>query len=152
MENTHYNCTFSVPQSAAQVLQSVCDVKKWWTEHVEGETEKTGDTFTIRFGETWVNFRVTKIEPGKGVEWLVTDCNLHWLEDKKEWNDTRMQFDLSENGDGTTMSVTHLGLTPQLACYDNCKKGWDFYAGESLPKLITENTGKPDRRKAEHSA
>ena len=41
--------------------------------------------------------------------------------------------------------MTHAGLIPDVACYDVCRKGWDFCITESLQKLLTENQGLPDR-------
>ena len=39
--------------------------------------------------------------------------------------------------------MTHVGLTPDKECYEDCNKGWSFYVGESLRKLITEGKGLP---------
>jgi hypothetical protein len=94
-------------------------------------------------GDTWVNFKITEMIPDKKVVWYATDCDLPWLKDRKEWKGTSVQFDIAEIPGGTQMSMTHVGLTPQVECYANCKKGWDFYAGSSLLQLITEGKGMP---------
>jgi hypothetical protein len=43
--------------------------------------------------------------------------------------------------------MTHAGLVPGVECYGNCEKGWDFYVGESLLRLLTENTGLADQQR-----
>jgi Activator of Hsp90 ATPase homolog 1-like protein len=114
---------------------------------VEGNTSAIGNPFTVRFGDTWVNFEITEMIPNQKIVWQVMDSYLPWLADKKEWNDTRLVFELSETAGGTQLSTTHIGLTPQMECFDNCRQGWDFYAGDSLRLLITEGMGKPGGRK-----
>jgi hypothetical protein len=43
--------------------------------------------------------------------------------------------------------MTHVGVVPRAECYADCKKGWDFYVGESLLRLLTENEGLPDQQR-----
>ncbi len=60
-----------------------------------------------------------------------------------EWTGTKMDFQVSSKGNETEISATHIGLTPEVECYDNCKKGWDFYIKQSLYKFFTEGAGLP---------
>ena len=80
------------------------------------------------------------------VVWQVTDCNLHFVNDKKEWKDTSVVWEASPANGATQVRMTHVGLVPDVECYDNCKTGWDFFVGESLSKLLNENKGLPDRQ------
>ena len=82
--------------------------------------------------------------PGKKIVWLVTDCNLTWLKDIKEWNGTRIEWKVSTVNNLTQISMTHVGLVPGIECYNDCEKGWNFHIGTSLFKLITEGVGMPD--------
>jgi hypothetical protein len=50
----------------------------------------------------------------------------------------------------TELTFTHIGLTPQVECFDQCEKGWDYFIGESLYKLITEGAGLPDTTARTH--
>jgi hypothetical protein len=86
------------------------------------------------------------VVPGKKVVWQVKDCNLHWINDKKEWKDTSVVWEASSNNGATRVKMTHAGLVPGVECYDNCKGGWDFFVGESLSKLLNENKGLPDQK------
>lgn len=147
MNNQDYQCRFVVNESPREVFDAIRRVSEWWTVNTEGSTNQVNDTFIVRFGETRVDFSVTEMVPGKNIVWLVTDCNLHWLADKKEWKGTSLHFNIRETEKGTEMTMIHRGLAPEIECYNDCKKGWDFYAGESLRKLITEKKGQPDASK-----
>jgi hypothetical protein len=59
-----------------------------------------------------------------------------------QWNDTRLVWDI-QHKNKTQIMMTHVGLTPEIECFHDCEKGWNFYVKESLAKLITENKGSP---------
>jgi hypothetical protein len=113
-------------------------------QRVHGRFPELGDTFTVRFGETFVDFRVSEVVPEKRIVWQVTDCNLHFIPNKKEWNNTRVVWDVSSENESTNVRMTHVGLVPEHQCYQNCEQGWNFFVRESLLKLLTENKGLPD--------
>ncbi len=77
---------------------------------------------------------------------MVTDCFLPWFADKTEWTNTKMSFDISTHEDTTQVTFTHIGLVPEVECYDMCIKGWDQYIKGSLFKLITEGEGQPQKK------
>ena len=109
--------------------------------------KSTNDIFTTHFGETFVTFKVVEVVPQKKIVWLVTDCYLHWLKDKTEWTNTKLSFEISTENDETKILFTHIGLAPEVECYNDCRKGWDQYIKDSLLKLITEGKGLPERKK-----
>lgn len=57
-----------------------------------------------------------------------------------------MSFDISTHEDTTQVTFTHIGLVPEVECYDMCIKGWDQYIKGSLFKLITEGEGQPQKK------
>ena len=141
-----YQRSITVNVPAAVAHERVNRVSEWWTESFKGRSQAPGDTFTVRFGATFVDFRVAEVLPTKRAVWQVTDCHLHWLNDKKEWNGTRLGWEISSDGGETTrLRMTHVGLVPGIECYGSCEIGWDFYVGESLLKLLTDGKGLPDR-------
>ena len=149
-KNQDYNCTFTVSNSAEEIFDAISRVNEWWITNTEGSSKKLNDVFIIRFDETsFVTFKIVEMIPNKKVVWLVTDCYLPWFNDKKEWNNTKLGFEISKTETGTQMSMIHVGLSPKVECYEMCVKGWNFYAGESLRKLITEGKGLPDTPKSE---
>ena len=146
MKKQDYTASILVKATANKAFKSINHVTAWWTENLEGSSEKQNDVFTIHFGETFVTMKIVESVPDKKVIWNVTDCYIPWLSDKKEWKDTRMVFEISAEGDSTSIQFTHVGLEPQVECYDNCVKGWDQYFKGSLAKLINEGLGLPQRK------
>ena len=148
MENKNYNATITVSQSSKEVINSINSVSKWWTENVEGDSENLNGVFTADFGGgNFVTHKLIEVIPNKEVVWLVTDCYLSWLKDKTEWTNTKMSFEISPKDNSTEISFTHIGLAPEVECYDMCVKGWDQYVKGSLFKLITEGSGEPQKKK-----
>lgn len=87
-----------------------------------------------------------EVVPDKKIVWLVTDSSIHWLKDKTEWSGTKVVWEASSAKGTTTIDMTHVGLVPEVECYDDCNEGWNFYVGKSLFKFLTENKGLPDRQ------
>ena len=111
---------------------------------MQGSTEHLNDIFTVDFGApSFVTFEVTKIIPEKKLVWQVTDCYLQWFTDKKEWKDTEVVWRISTEKAVTVIKFTHVGLIPEIECYESCLKGWDQYVKGSLLKLMTEGKGVP---------
>ena len=75
--------------------------------------------------------------------WKVTDCNLHWINNKKEWNSTEVVFEISEKKNSTQIDFTHVGLVPGVECYQDCETGWNEHVTLSLVKFINEGKGMP---------
>jgi hypothetical protein len=144
MTTTDFSTTLVVDKTPAEVFDAIANVGAWWVKSFKGNAKTKNDVFSVTFGETFVNFKITDAIPGKKSVWLVTDCNLHWLADKKEWKDTRIVWDITPIGKATEIVMTHAGLVPEIECFEDCKKGWSFFVGESLYKLLTENKGLPD--------
>ena len=142
MENKNYSASITVSKTPDEVFNSINKVSEWWTG-VKGSSEKVNDVFTMSGGETWVTHKVAELIPGKKVVWEVTDCFLHFIKDKKEWNGTKMIFDIVPKGNETQVNFTHVGLVPSCECYANCEKGWDHFIKTSLFKFITEGKGQP---------
>ena len=101
MEKKDYHRTITVKPSADEAMKKISQVNRWWAHDVTGKTEKLNDTFSVRFGETFVDFQISELVPGKKMVWRVTDCNLHWIKDKKEWKNTEVVFEISSKNNLT---------------------------------------------------
>jgi hypothetical protein len=144
MEAKNYHATITAKTTANKVFEKVNQAKGWWAKNFSGSAKKLNNVFTVRFGETFATFKLVEVVPDKKVVWLVTDCYLHWINDKTEWNGTKIVFDISEKNSSTKIDMTHVGLVPESECYKECKKGWDGHIKESLCKLVTEGKGMPE--------
>jgi hypothetical protein len=145
MTGQDYSATITASLTPAATAERISRVADWWTASFTGAAEKVGDTFSVRWGETFVDFAVADFLPAKRIIWRVTDCNLPFVEDRKEWKNTEVVFNISSVAAETTVTMTHSGLQPAVECYETCKAGWNFFITESLQNLLSENLGMPDR-------
>jgi len=147
MENQNYNCVINANISAAAAVDAINNVAAWWTEDFEGVSQNEGDVFTVRFGTIYKIFKVTEMQPGKRVVWLVTDCYMSWIENKTEWTGTSIVWDVTGDEGSAQINMTHVGLIPEKECYTDCEKGWNYYLKESLLKLVNGQQPKPEKAK-----
>jgi hypothetical protein len=136
-----FHKTITVSASAEEAMKKISQVNAWWKKDFSGSAEKLDNAFTVPFGApSFVEFVVSEFSPGKKLAWKVTDCYLPWFKDKKEWNNTEVVFQLSQNNGKTKIDFTHMGLTPEVECYDVCEKGWNGHIN-TLEKFINEGKG-----------
>ena len=120
MGNNDFNTSISAEISADEAIKKISNVPAWWGVTFTGSAGKQNDTFTIKMGgDSFFDFTVTELIPGKRVVWLVTDCNMPWYSDRREWANTRLIFDLDENNGITELNFKHEGLTPDVECSKN---------------------------------
>lgn len=148
MEKRDYHRTITVNTSAEAAMKKISQLNHWWKRDFSGSAEKLNDRFTVPFGElngakSFVDFVVSGFEPGEKMVWKVTDCHLPWFNNKTEWNNTEVVFEISSGNGGTIISFTHIGLVPGMECYEACEKGWDGHVTNSLVKFINHGKGNP---------
>ena len=144
MEKNDYTISITVNNTPRQVFDSINSVAKWWTDDLEGSTQKLNDEFTVHFGDVHVSTqKIVELVPAKKITWLVTNSKLNFIKDQQEWNNTSISFDISTGDNKTQINFTHFGLVPAIECYKDCSKGWDYYFKGSLFKLLTEGKGTP---------
>src|SRR5258708_5251085 len=120
MKTQDYSSAITVNATAQDAFNSINNVTKWWTENLEGKSQKMNDEFTVRFGTTWKTFKIIEVVPSKKVVWQVTDCYMPWNNDKTEWTGTKISFEISGKDNKTEIRFTHLGLVPAFECFDAC--------------------------------
>ena len=147
MATSDFTTNIWVDQTPNEAFNAIKSVTKWWTENLEGSSQKLNDEFSVRFDDMhFSNQKLIEVIPDKKIVWLVTDSKLSWLSNKTEWTNTKICFDISSNDNKTQIHFTHIGLVPEVECYNDCRKGWNQYF-ESLFKLLTESKGQPDKKK-----
>ena len=147
MEKQNYTASIKVDATPQEVFKSINNVTDWWTENTEGSSQKLNDEFTVRFGDIhYSNQKLVEFVPNKKLVWLVTDSHLNWIKDKQEWTNTKISFEIISKGTYTQLIFTHIGLVPEIECYNDCRKGWDQYIKDSLFRLLTSGKGQPDKK------
>ncbi|HYV90903.1 MAG TPA: SRPBCC domain-containing protein [Chitinophagales bacterium] len=147
MEKKNYHISVSEKITPEEAMKHINNPKAWWGEDIDGNSEKKNDVFTYYSRDTWVKFKITELEQSKKIVWYVTDCFLHTMNDKKEWKDTRVVWEISKTKEGVKVDMTHMGLTPKMECYADCEKGWNLFVGNSLHTLMTTGKGTPHKGK-----
>jgi hypothetical protein len=143
---TDYHASIMVNTTARKAAEAISNVAAGWTENMEGGAKKINDIFTVRFGETFVRFKIVEMIPDQRIVWQVQDCYLHWLSDKKEWMNTSILWEISGNNNSTEIDMTHIGLKPGIECFSDCVKGWDQYVKGSLFSLLTKGSGENKKK------
>lgn len=117
----------------------------WWTEMFEGSANNKNDTFTVRFGETiYKTILVKEITNNLKIVWSVTDSliNIPELKNQTEWIGTSIEWEIIPQGSKTELLLTHIGLRPDIECYDICTTGWKQFTN-SLKLFLETGNGNP---------
>jgi hypothetical protein len=142
MENQNLQIRITAKISASEAIKRINKVPEWWGVTFSGSSEKQKDQFVVKMsGDSFFNFTVTELIPARRVVWLVTDCNMPWYSDKKEWANTKLIFDITEDDGETHLRFTHDGLTPEVECYKDCEPGWTHWIKTSLYSYLTTGQG-----------
>lgn len=148
MKNSDFNLMFFVNQTPVEVFNAINNVRGWWSEELEGNSEKLNDEFIYRYGDLhYSKHRLTEVIPYERIVWLTLESCLTFAANQQEWNETKMIFEISNQDGKTKLVVTHLGLVPELECFTDCFGAWTHYLQNSLVPLIKTGTGNPDQRK-----
>lgn len=116
------------------------EMSDWWTK-MSGRFETIGDKAKTDFGgESYWVFEAKTLKP-QLIELRCCEANhIHGdgsLDMRNEWYDSVLKFELIPKGDSTEVQFTHIGLTPDLKCFDVCERGWDHYFLGSLKDYLS---------------
>lgn len=149
MATQDFTVTFLVDQTPEEVFNAINNVRGWWIDEIEGNSEKLNNEFAVRFADIhYSKQKLIESIPSSKIVWLVTESQLNFLQDKQEWNGTKITFDITKKGDQTEVRFTHIGLVPKIQCYNDCSNAWQDYISNSLFSLITTGKGQPYKVKA----
>jgi hypothetical protein len=147
MQNQNFTTSFSVDQTPKEVFDAINNVRGWWSEEIEGGTDKLNDEFTYHYKDVHrCKMRLVEVIPDKKVVWLVLDNYFDFTKDKSEWKDTQIVFDISEKESQTQVRFTHIGLVPAYECYNICHDAWSNYINNSLRSLVSTGKGQPNKK------
>jgi len=144
MQNKNFTTTLLVTQTPTEVFNTLLNVRAWWSglfgEVFEGSHQQIGDEFSFRAGDGvhYSKQKLVELVPGKKLSWLVTESNLNFIAKTDEWNGTKLSFEISEEAGKTKIVFTHIGLIPEIECYDSCSGAWTQYIQEKLVEAITK--------------
>jgi hypothetical protein len=145
MTATDFNTSIVVDQTASEVFNAINNVRGWWSEDINGGTDKLNDEFSYSYGDAHrCQMNIIEMVPNKKIVWLVLDNYFNFTKDKTEWNGNKIIFEISEAHNKTELQFTQEGLVPEYECYDICQNAWSSYIQKSLRNLITTGKGQPN--------
>jgi len=147
MKDQDFITSFSVDQTPEEVFKAIKNVRGWWSEEIEGATDKLGAEFTYHYEDVHrCKVKITEFIPGKKVAWFVLDNYFDFTEDKLSGRGQKSIFEVSKQDDKTQLRFTHEGLVPEYECFNVCSNAWGSYINGSLRSLIETGKGRPNRR------
>jgi hypothetical protein len=145
MNTSDFSTTMMVDQTAGEVFNAINNVRGWWSEEIEGSTDKLHDEFKYHYQDVHrCHIKLIEVIPEKKIVWLVMDNYFKFTNDKSEWKGTNIRFDISEKDNKTEIRFTHAGLVPEYECFEVCSNAWTQYVQQSLFSLITTGKGQPN--------
>jgi len=151
MATSDFTTTLLVEQTPTEAFNAINNVRGWWSEEIEGSTDKLNDEFTYHYQDVHrCKMKLTEVIPDKKVVWLVLDNYFNFTRDKSEWIGTKIIFELSQQDNKTLIRFTHQGLVPQYECFDVCKDAWSIFILDSLRYLITTGKGQPSPKEGQN--
>ncbi len=145
MNTADFTTTILVDQTPAAAFDAINHVRAWWSEEIEGSTDKLNDVFNYHYEDVHrCQIKIIASVPGQKIVWLVMDNYFKFTKEKSEWKGTKIIFDISTVGNQTQIRFTHQGLVPQYECFEICRDAWTNYIQNSLQNLIATGKGKPN--------
>ena len=137
MDKQSFSISFLVDESPQRVFDAINNVPAWWTANLEGNSRKLNDEFEVRFGDVhYSKQKLIEVVQNEKVIWLVTDSKLSFVNNEREWVNTRIIFQIARREGKTQVVFRHDGLFKDVECYDACSDAWSGYILGSLRNLI----------------
>jgi hypothetical protein len=137
-----FTTSIVVDQSPQEVFNATNNVRGWWQGEITGDTLKLDGEFTYKMEPYhYSKQRIVEMVPDEKVVWQVSESKINFVENKNEWVDTKIIFDISSVGNQTRLHFTHRGLVPEIECYGSCSQAWGQLIEQSLYSLITTGKG-----------
>lgn len=145
MAASDFTITLTVEQSPKEAFNAINNVRGWWSEEIEGDTDKLDAVFDYHFEEVHRSkMKIIEFIPDKKVVWLVLENYFQFTQDKHEWTGNKISFEIDEKDGKTQIRFTQQGLTPEYECFEICQNAWTQYIQHSLANLISKGKGQPN--------
>ena len=122
MRTADFTTSILVDQTPVVAFNAINHVRGWWSEEIEGGTDKLNDEFKYHYEDVHhCKIKIIELIPGQKVVWLVLDNYFKFTKNKSEWTGTKIIFDITKEDNKTQLRMTHQGLVPQYECYEICR-------------------------------
>ena len=145
MKKADFSTAILVDQSPEEVFNAINNVRGWWSENIEGNTDRLNDVFNYSYKDVHkAKIKVIEMVANKKVVWHVLENYFNFTKEDSEWKDTKIIFEISKKGNQAQLLFTHQGLVPEYECFEICSDGWSNYIRSSLRNLIIKGKGQPN--------
>ena len=132
------------PAAVYRALTTQEGARGWWTQSCD-IASTIGGRSTFRFNRTYKVMENETLVPDQEVRWHCVQAHIDapTLQHKDEWVGTHIVFRLSPQDNGKTrLDFEHVGLIPDIECFELCRDGWNHFLG-SLQGLVDTGRGNP---------
>src|SRR5690606_6043437 len=106
----NFTYSFNIVRSPEEIFGLLLDPNKWWIgfheETITGTSTAINDEFSFLAGGG-VHFtkqRLIELLPHSKIVWLVFESNLTFIDDPKEWVNTKIRFDITRQAEKTKVT------------------------------------------------
>jgi len=97
MKNTaasDFTTAIVVDQTPEKVFNAINNVREWWSEEIEGSTNKLNDEFNYHYEDVHRSkMKIIEFIPNKKVVWLVEENYFSFTKNKSEWTGSKIIFE-----------------------------------------------------------
>lgn len=124
----------ATPEKIYSAITTQEGLANWWAKQTTAKPE-IGFVNTFTFGTFRNEMEVTKLTPGKKVEWkCITSI--------EEWVDTNISFDLERKDERTLLRFSHSDWKAVTDTFAGCNYDWGRFMA-SLKLFCETGTGNP---------
>lgn len=156
MENKSFTATIIINKDETTAFKAIQNFRGWWSEEIEGNSDKLNEEFFYHYKDVHLcKLKLIESVPGKRLVYLVLDNQFNFIDDKTEWVNTKLIFEISPSTPGknqpphSVIKFTHEGLVPEYECYKVCNDAWTGYITKSLLSFIDTGKGTPNPKVGE---
>jgi hypothetical protein len=134
----NYNKIIMIQSSCDKIYQALTTqsgLAGWWTPLVKGSCSE-GEILHFEFEglNEYIDMRIDTLRFSELVEWT---CLTHTS--LPEWSNTKIRFQLTDKSKSSCeLHFQHQGLIPSLQCFEDCKKGWDYFLASIVSYCETD--------------
>lgn len=142
-----YSSTFLVDQNSQTAFNAIKNFRAWWSEEIEGSTDQLNEIFFYHYKEVHLcKIKLVEMIVDTKLVYQIIDNQFSFVQNKNEWINTMLIFEITNENGKTKVKFTHEGLVPEYECYNVCNDAWTSYIQGSLKSLIETGKGKPNPR------
>ena len=144
MNEQDYHSSFTAHATPKDAFDKISRVSEWWGKRFEGESQQLNDVFTVSFnnGDRYTA-KIAEMQPDHKIVWDIIDAYQVWVKEPAEWVGTKITWEVIPQADSVEVKMTHTCLGPELECFNQCTKGWNYLTYESLSQFMNKGEGRP---------